>query len=295
MSHTLLLDKYNFVKLTMDELPSRGKSYPEGSYIKGRFLNLRDVKFIGLINKNNATTIVNEIIERCFYFHGIKFEDLLLEDRKYLSLWLRANSFINNSGYKLEIKKCSGCSRSFSKEIRLENLKINYLDGDIEEEVTLPDSGETFIVSYPKIDKLGVRYEDSEIEEVIRSVCVDSPLEFVLGLSAYDYVYLLEIIKERNIGLDFYLNLECPHCGESQIVKMVIDDDSLFGQINIRDIISLILNISKYTSYRISEDTSWGEIEIMQDVVNQMIKTEEEEMQKQELKAKSKMSSMRLK
>lgn len=288
------LNKYNYLQLDVEELPSRGLYYPAGTKIKGRFLNLRDIKFIALITEGNATVIVNEIIERCFIFEKITIDDILLCDREYLAFWLRANSFIANNGFKIGIKKCSKCGINFEKEIRLEELDINYLQ-DFLPVITLPDSNIKLALKLPKIKDLRIKDDDKEIQYIARMIEHDDPLNLIYNLSAYDYAFLSDVISAYKIGFVFDLQIFCPHCNQLHYVKASIDDTNMFAQLNIRDIYRMILNCTKYTTYKIDDDISWPELEIISDVVNEMVKKENEEMQKQQAAANAKASAMKSK
>lgn len=288
----LILNKYNYLRINVSELPSRGLYYPENASIKGRFLNLRDVKFIALITDENATTIANEIIERCFIFEGITLNDLCLCDREYLAFWLRANSFISNNGFKIDIKKCGKCYRPFSKEIRLEEMDINYLD-DLLPKIKLPDSNVYIQLRLPRLDALSITDSDLEIQYAARMIDQPDPVNFIYNLSAYDYAYLQDVVNEYKIGFVFDIKCDCPSCGHVHYVKALVDDRNLFSPLNIRDIFKIVLSCTKYTTYKIDDDIAWPELEIISEVVNEMIKKENEETQKQQAAAQAKASAAR--
>jgi hypothetical protein len=68
---------------------------------------------------------------------------------------------------------------------------------------------------------------------------------------------------------------------------------SIFNSFNLMDIINLTTRITKYTNVQISDDMSWAELEMLQEVTNAMIKEENDENAKQEAKAKAKAASMK--
>ena len=288
------LNKYNYLRIDVHELPSRGRYYSPEAKIKGRFLNLRDVKFISLMNESNATIIANEIIERCFIFENLTIDDLFLCDREYLAFWLRANSFISNNGFKIDIRKCNKCSRPFSKEVEINEIEINYLDYDLPK-IILPDSKLKIKLELPTLKDLSIVDDDLDIQTAARMINVSDPINFIMNLSAYDYAYLLDVIAENKIGFDFNITFPCPSCGEQHLVRAVVNDENLFAPLDIRDIYRIVLNCTKYTTYKIDDDISWPELEIISDVVNEMIKKENEEMQKQQAAANAKASAMKSK
>lgn len=291
----LILNKFNYLDIPLNELPSRGYYYDGGAKIRGRFLNLRDIKFISLINSENATNIVNEILERCFIFENIKLSDLLLADREYLALWLRANSFVENNGFKIEIKKCSHCSRGFSKEIRIEEMEIQYLTDPLIP-LQLPDSGDTVKLKFPSVADLSIVDDDYEIQTMARMIdYVDDPIQFVLNLSAYDYAFLQDYINTYQIGFKFEIYCNCPNCNQPHTIRTMITDENIFPVLNIRDVYRMVLHCTKYTTYKIDDDISWPELEIISDVVDEMVKKENEEMQKQQAAANAKAAAMKSK
>ena len=109
-----MMQCFNFLEIDLSELPSRGLLYDKNAKVRGRFLTIRDVKLLALITEDNATKIINEIIRKCFEFENLSVDDLYLCDRQYLAFWLRANSFVKQNGYKIEIKKCKTCNSGFS-------------------------------------------------------------------------------------------------------------------------------------------------------------------------------------
>lgn len=287
------LDQYNYLRIEMDELPSRGLLYPEGTEIKGRFLTIQDVKYLSLLNEYTATRVVNEIIDRCFYM-TIKIDDLLLCDREYLAFWLRANSFMKENGYKISIAHCQHCNGGFEHTIMLDDIPINYLE-QIPGIITLPRSKRTISLKLPSIKDLDIVYDDHDIQFLARMVDVENPLDFVLNLNAYDYAYLTAMCKQYNVGFDMTFQIPCKHCGKTNYMQIVITDDGLFGQMNMRDIINLILRVTKYVGCYIPDTTPWPELEMIQEVTNKMVKEENEEMQKQEQKSRAQAAAMQSK
>ena len=58
------MTEQNYFNVSYDNLPSLGRYYKKGSSIKFRILNIRDLKFLAAINKDNAREMVNEILRR---------------------------------------------------------------------------------------------------------------------------------------------------------------------------------------------------------------------------------------
>ena len=89
----------NYWKLIKEEIPSKGYFYKPDSVIKIRPLNVQEVKYLSTLCPQNATDVINEIVQKCIILENIQFDELLLADREYLIFWLRANSFSINNGY----------------------------------------------------------------------------------------------------------------------------------------------------------------------------------------------------
>lgn len=278
--------QYNYIPIDVTDLPSRGFIYPEGTYIKGRFLTVQDVKFLALVTEATAEKIINEILERCFDAN-IDMSKLALCDRTYLIFWLRANSFMKENGYRVNIQRCKGCRKPFEHTIALDDIPIKYLQRR-PGQIILPKSGQTVELKLPTVADLRIADEDPEVQKVARMVKVADPIGFVLNLKAMDFAYLLNAVEEFDVGFDMKFELECPHCHTVNPMQCLISESSLFGQINMRDIISLSMKITKYLTYQISDDTPWPEFEMIAELTNAMIKEENEEMQKQEAAAKAK-------
>lgn len=287
---------YNYVQIPMNELPSQGMMYPDDTIIKGRFMSIQDVKYLSLINEDTAPRIVNEIIDRCFYM-TIPLNDLLLCDREYLALWLRANTFMKDGGYRFNVN-CHNCKYQFTHDVKLDDIPINYLEAPLGC-VMLPKTKEMIQLKLPSIKDLDIKYDDFTIERIARMITPTEehpdPLAYILNLNAYDYAFLSDRCGRIKVGFDFDFVLPCPHCGKLNNMSVISTDDGLFNAMNIRDIINVILRVTKYVGCFIPDSTPWPELEMIQDVTNAMIKEENEEMQKQEAKSRAQAASMQSK
>ena len=278
--------QYNYLPIEMEDLPSRGFCYPEGTFIKGRFLTIQDIKFLALITEATAETIINEIVDRCFYMN-IDVKDLALCDRTYLIFWLRANSFMKENGYRVSVNKCSTCGRPFDFTIKLDDIPLKQLQA-VPGTIILPRSQKKVELKLPTVRDLKIVDDDPDIQLMARMIKVDDPITFVMSLKVLDFTYLLNACKNFDAGFDMHFELECPHCHGINPMQCLISESALFGQINMRDIISLEMKITKYLTYQISDNTAWPEFEMIAELTNVMIKEENEEMAKQESAAKAK-------
>lgn len=286
-------DAYNYMEIPLDELPSRGLMYDPGTYFRGRFLTIRDVKFTALITEENATRIVNEIIRRCFVTN-IDFDDILLCDREYMAMWLRANSFMKDNAYRLHIEHCQHCNHSFDQVIPLDSIAINYLDNK-PEDIILPRTKRTIHIKLPTIRDLSIISDDAEIQNIARMIVMPNPVEFVENLNAYDYAVLKSYCDKYKAGFDFDFKLQCPSCGKINTMHVIMADSAIFRQVDMRDIINLTLRITKYIGCYIPDSMPWPELEMTQDITNAINKEENDEMEKQEQKSRAQAAAMQAK
>lgn len=282
----MILQTYNnYWKMDLKELPSQGKYYPKGTNIKIRLLNVQEIKYLATINADNATFILNEILEKCLDLTGVKFNDILVGDRTYLVFWLRINSFTRNSGYDINIKECSKCKKPFNTKLKLTDFDEIYATEE-PSSVLLPDSNITIKLKYPTISDLNNTCEDKEIEEIamyfdIAEKDIDILEKFINGLSALDYTILTNAISKLKIGFSKEINVYCPICGELHKYIIEFNDYGLIGSINLYEIIEMILRISKNMNYQIMDDMPWMEVELLQEAAKKISEEERQQIEKE--------------
>lgn len=275
----------NYWKLDLKELPSMGKLYPEGTIIKIRPLNVQEIKYLATICEENATDIINEILEKCILLKNIEFEDIFLGDRTYLAFWVRINSFTKNSGYDINIKECDKCKNSYTTNIKLTDFAEKYITED-PQEIDLPDAGITLKLKYPTIRDLDIKCEDKEIEKFIRHIDVaDKNVvileQFIKGLSALDYSIMKNTIDKMEIGFSNQVTIYCPLCGQPHTYTIEYTDIGLLGSVNIFEILEMTLRISKSMNYQIMDDMPWMEVEILQEAANKINEEERKQIEKE--------------
>ena len=274
----------NYWKLDLKELPTMGKLYPEGTVIKIRPLNVQEIKYLATICEDNATDIINEILEKCLLLKNIEFEDIFLGDRTYLAFWVRINSFTKNSGYDINIKECDKCKNPYTTNIKLTDFEEKYITED-PQEIDLPDAGITLKLKYPTIRDLEVKCEDKEVEKFIRHIDVaDKNVvileQFIRGLSALDYSIMKNTIDKMEIGFSNKVTIYCPLCGQPHTYTIEYTDMGLLGSVNIFEILEMTLRISKSMNYQIMDDMPWMEVEILQEAANKIDEEERKQMEK---------------
>jgi len=282
----------NYWFIEKSELPSRGLYYDPDFEIKIRPMNVEEVKYLATFNKDNATIIVNEILKKCLKLTKLKFNDIIIGDREYLIFWIRTNSFITNSGYKIEIPKCPICKNSYEHEIKLGTFKTDYLYKQVNS-IKLPNLEIELPIKQPTIKDLSEMINDgdeiSEYAMFIDSVnTVKDKIRFIENLSGDDFSELKYNLDGFKCGMHKEIMTECPICHNFQPVKILLNESSLFPNTKLKDILEHITRVAKYTNLTITNDWPWVEVEIELEIVNNMIKEENERNQKEMAKAKSK-------
>ena len=275
----------NYWKLDLKELPTMGKLYPEGTVIKIRPLNVQEIKYLATICEENATDIINEILEKCVLLKNIEFEDIFLGDRTYLAFWVRINSFTKNSGYDINIKECDKCKNPYTTNIKLTDFEEKYITED-PQEIDLPDAGITLKLKYPTIRDLEVKCEDKEVEKIIRHIDVaDKNVvileQFIRGLSALDYSIMKNTIDKMEIGFSNQVTIYCPLCGQPHTYTIEYTDMGLLGSVNIFEILEMTLRIAKSMNYQIMDYMPWMEVEILQEAANKINEEERKQIEKE--------------
>lgn len=287
----------NYWRINVAELPSRGLNYDRDISIRGRTLNLQEIKYLSTLNDETATDIISEIFNKCFILENLRYEDLYLADREWLIFWLRVNSFKEQNGYTLNLK-CTGCGKEINQNFKLVDFDIKYIDVyDNHYDGELPDSGLFFEIDLPKVKDVYIRDEDGDIEKIARNIHftnVDklNNVELIKSMSAMDFMYLKSIVDRYEIGFIRHKIVYCPECNTKHRIELVFSETGLFSQMNLFEIMEIVVQICKYTHYQITENTPWIEIEVLQEVVNKIAKEEKEHMDKTSKDMKTSMPSL---
>ena len=277
-------DHYNYWEMYPEELPSRGIFYNKNARIKVRTMSVLEVKFLATYKEQTATRICNEIINKCTILENLKIEDLLLPDRDYIIFWIRLNTFNTSNGFTINIPHCSTCESPISTEISLNDITDRYLDNGFVPEVHLPDLNTTIPVKIPKYGD-SIYNVENELEDIALRIDTDNTFDdkirFVSSLTALDYIHLKDHIKYYGCGINDEIIVPCKICGTQHNVKMIINDTNIFTKIELRDILEKITRIAKYSNLTITNDWSWVEVELEQQIINEMIREENQETQHQ--------------
>lgn len=272
----------NYFNVSYDNLPSLGMYYKKGSSIKFRVLNIRDLKFLAAINKDNSREMVNEILRRCLLLDKIKFEDLLEIDRLTLVFYLRTNTFQLSNGYRTEFN-CPYCHNKVMRDIKLPDIATrNVNDSCIDEEEI---HGKVISSMYKKIVDKIYKTGERDLDTILNFTNCEKALKIVdpqdlLILPADEYSRLLGIADRARCGVLGYVDITCPNCGRTLRVGIDLADDTLFNKISIVQMIKNRVQVNKYCGCDISDDMPYNEVEIMIAYVNELIEKEAEMMQK---------------
>lgn len=282
----------NYWLLENSELPSRGLYYDEGTEIRVRPMNVEDVKYLATFNKDNATIIINEIMQKCLKLKKLKFEDILLGDREYIIFWIRTNSFISNSGYTVKINDCPVCHNEYEHQIKLGTFKTDQIEHKIPY-IRLNSLGINLPIKQPTIKDLeeakSATDDISEYAMFIDSVnTLKDKIHFIENLDADDFAEIKYNLEGFKCGMHKHITTECPTCHHFQHVQLVLNESNLFPSTKLKDILENITRVAKYSNLTITNDWPWVEVEIELEIINNMIKEENERNQKEMAKAKSK-------
>ena len=177
----------------------------------------------------------------------------------------------------------------------LKDLEFKYLDHPFINSVYLSDLDITLPVRIPRYRDSSFIVED-DIDEVCLWIDTDNSMEekytFVSNLTANDFMALKSHIDDNYCGVIKEVTIDCPHCGKAHRVKIEINDQNLFNNVDLSQILETITRIAKYSNLQITNDWSWVEVEVEQQIINKMINEENEANQKEIAKAKSQMPSM---
>jgi hypothetical protein len=228
----------------INDIPSRHFFYHNSTKILGRRMNVSEVKKAAHLNSDNFDFIINSILSSAI--SGVDIGDIKVGDKFYLMLWLRANTFRDNS-FKVDYN-CPLCLNELDKKLKadkdykptekeletsrfhfdLSQLKINYLPedfnrrkkyGDLEieidyESVSMEEYKNTLIKDDPQLDK--------EILEVAANIGRINGKEYMLTekyhilsneMDPEHYVELEEYINKNKFGIADTMIVTCNKCG----------------------------------------------------------------------------------
>jgi len=226
--------------LFIDNLPSKYLRYPEGTKIYGKPLDIKQLKKLSTMTTANATSTIDDVLRGSI--KGIDYDSILISDKLYLVLWLRANTY-PESGYSVPFF-CTACNTMQTYDFKVENIDINYIREDMpfEEPVELT-TGDFITFKYPTIKddrriekfKESVRKSFEKYDSDTLSLC--TAINEINGkqLSLMDvyafisntkiYSQIKGYINEFDFGISDTLNVKCNACGGTAQVGLTFRED----------------------------------------------------------------------
>lgn len=284
----------NYWTIDLKDLPSEGEVYYSISdpYIKIHPLTVADCKYLTTINPNNkegTTFMLNQVLQSCMK-SNIPFGDLAVADRNWLLFWVRVNSFINSNGYNIKVE-CPQCGRQNIRLIKLDDLNIKkrseaiigttFIENTVGERVQINGK-------IPRVKDKFYTVEDKDVEDILNYTTITTiigenvdPVWYVNRLDAFTFAELRSLAQRSKFGIDEITKIKCDDCGNWLTVQLDMSDTNIFGRISLFEVLKTQIQVSKYCGFQISDDNSYSEVEIMQDVIKQMIDEEQAEAEKQ--------------
>ena len=214
--------------LQITNLPSKYLRYPEGSILYGKPLDVPQLKKMSTMTPDTASTIIDDILKSAT--RGIPIEEIMISDKLYILLWLRANTY-PESGYSIPFV-CSSCEKQSTYDFKVDDIDINYIRDDINFEEPLELSTGDFVVfKYPRVkDEIRIqrfkdsvrkaysKYDDDTLSMVTainsvngKNMTVMETHDFLNNTKIYSQIK--GYISDFNFGISSVLNVKCNSCG----------------------------------------------------------------------------------
>lgn len=282
----------NYWNIDTNDLPSRGKEYPAGAYFRLRPLTVGNCKYLSTMNPTNPaaiTNMLNEILRSCMETN-VDFDKIVWADRDYMLYWIRVNSFVTSNGYELSIV-CPHCGGHVSRTMRLDDLNIKYYEQSkfLSAIVFLGGSNVTVCANIPILAERKYLSDDPITESIlnytnIREFIPDDcdPTWYVSQMDAMDFGTLKNVAEKAKFGIESIITMDCSSCSKPIRVDIDLRDSNMFGRISLYEILKIQLQVSKYCGFQITDDTSYTEVELIQEAVKEFVEEEKAELEKQQ-------------
>jgi hypothetical protein len=224
----------------IDNLPSKYLKYPEGTKIYGRPFNIDELIKLSNINEITALTIIDDMIRATV--KGINVNDILIGDKIYILLWLRANTY-PESGYSVPFT-CGKCQNESTYDFKVDNMDINYIreDFNVEDPVELPNK-DFLVFKYLTIGdeerirkfkqsmtKSFTKYNDDILLMAAAISTINGEKKSLVEI--YDYIKDPKIysqvkgyLNNFDFGVSNILNVKCNKCGGTAPVGITFQSD----------------------------------------------------------------------
>lgn len=228
------------------ELPSLGIFYDPSVVINGgleiRPLSVQEEKLVAGMNNANVDDVIDTILSRCL-ITSIDINDLLLTDRYYMLLMLRANSYGQEYNFTLT---CGSCSVAQKHSVNIPGdftIKNPPVDAKEPFECVLPVSKITlsFRLLRGKDEKIIRKYKDKENKKgygtsgdpgyiyslalpivMVNNQTIDivTAMELISRLPVKDLAYFKQAIEENTPGVITTVTKSCGACGKELVTDL---------------------------------------------------------------------------
>ena len=226
--------------ILIENLPSKYLRYPEATKLYGKPLDIKQLKKLANINVQNATSTIDDILRGAL--KGIEFDNILVNDKLYLTLWLRANTY-PESGYSVPFI-CPDCNEQTSFDFKVENIGINYIRDDINfEEPFELSTGDFVVFKYPTVKdeqrivnfkdsvrKSYTKYDDDTLALVMtidtingKKMSIMEEYNFISDVKVYSQIK--GYITDFDFGISDVLSVKCNKCGGAAQVGLSFRED----------------------------------------------------------------------
>ncbi len=228
------------------ELPSLGIFYDPSIILNGglevRPLSVQEEKLIAGMNQANVDDVIDTILSRCL-ITTIDINDLLLSDRYYMLLMLRANSYGQEYNFTLTCGSCNVASKysvnipgDFTIKNPPENAKEPF-------EVLLPESkiNLSFRLLRGRDEKIIRKHKDKENKKgfvamgdpaytyslalpivMVNNQTIDimTAIQLIERLPVKDIAYFRQVIDENTPGVITTVTKNCNACGKELVADL---------------------------------------------------------------------------
>lgn len=230
------------------DLPSRGRFYGDampGGKVRIRPISVKEEKIF--TSSRNQMDVADDVLRKCIVGKCIPLRDMLMTDKFYLLLNLRAISYGSDYSFRL---KCSSCANEFVHKVVLPTglrLKVA-TEADVEPfELKLPVSGKSLglrflrgsdekeIINYvrqlPATDAddgdPGYVYRLSRFIATIDGEDVPSieKMKFVEEMIGKDSFALRQAMVEHECGAELSLTVTCSVCRQQMATSLPLTDE----------------------------------------------------------------------
>lgn len=275
--------EYNYVEVNKSFFPTKCVDYPADAKIETRMFTVSDVKLIGMMDANNVQDIVKELLRRCCRLTNLTIDDLYLADRDYLLFWLRSGSFISQNGYTFKVEACQHCNQPITVNMSLNDLELDFAT-ITHQTKTIHDVDIEFRL--PRVKDKQYKLQDVELSKILNHTNlveiygdVKSALTEILSWDAYSYVMLNNIVDSMHCGIKEEFYTTCPKCKQPILITWHFNDTDVLNKIDLKILLTNIVNIAKYSHYQITDDMLYAEVELIAQIVSEMIDADNKSME----------------